>query len=129
MTIKLENMNQINALYSELKEEFDTMLKEKELCEEELWDAYLNEIDEDGFSVHTTCDEIWCILDYAANKNGIVYPIEIEYNKTTFIIPYNHGIDFFKMLMVNRLWTACVLEKPIKLNGEDINEINKKIDF
>ena len=122
------NEKETAALYAIAEKELSAMLEENGLYEDELWNEYLSEIDEDGFSVHTSCDEIWCMLDYVA-ANCKAYPIDVTYNGNTIRMMYDSTNKHMHMLFVTMLWCFWELGNEIKLNGEDIHEINKKIDF
>jgi len=121
------SISKIKELYTMFDNEFHTKFPD-DIRTDEYFEKLHDECDEFGFSKHITCDEIWAILDYVS-EIVCKYPIDIYYKGEIIRILYDSNNDYLKMLLVNMLFLVWELEYDTFLNGENIREINRKIDF
>ena len=113
--ITLDSMKAAKEFYTEVEKEFSKY--SEEFKSNPNW--------EDDIKI--TCDEVWCILEYVEEKTA-QYPIDIDYNGDVYRINYT-GDYIQKMLLVNMLFCLYEMGYTITLNGEKMDDLDKKIDF
>ena len=126
--ITINTIAELRTLYTKAEETFDKHIESLGLdCEEELWDKYHEELDEEGFWKHISCDEIWCYLDYIG-KQKQVYPIIFTFEGEKYTFMFDVNDKYTHMLFVNMLFCLYEIGEEIALNGESLKKLYHTIE-